>query len=597
MAGEQQGDDAAHSHSTSGTSPRPQAGGGTVSYDSTRSSRRQSERAGAGRQAVEQVHHGCGGNHRQQQVARGHVARQRQRGTLQQHGTPVALVEKLGGRAGHPPHRHRDEHAAPDRIRADRPAERQPEARHQQGRQQGEHVEQQDAQAEGHTVPDLRDRRRARGRRQRGVVAALDGGGDALDEDRPDRGGDRQEQPERQQRGAHARCEVGRPRHPAMQGEVHEANRGEQQRRESRRGEQHAAQDHAEEGGVAELAEGEEERFHAATDYAGARTDATAAAQTQECHVSGAQFDIAGIGNAIVDVVARTDDHFLTRRDMRKGGMALIDAIEAIELYSAMPPGQESSGGSVANTCAVAAMLGARVAYLGKVAADQLGGVFGHDITAAGVHFPTEPLAEGAPTARCLILVTPDGQRTMNTFLGAAVAFGEDDVDTDLIAASAVTYLEGYLFDPPAAQAAFRLAARAAHAAGRQVALSLSDPFCVDRHRSAFRALIREVDILFANEAEVTSLYEVNSFEEAITAAGHEVKLAALTQSEAGSVIVHGNEALRVKAAPAIVVDTTGAGDAYAAGFLAAHTRGLDLAECGRIASAAAADVVGQLGA
>src|SRR5271166_1116029 len=158
------------------------------------------------------------------------------------------------------------------------------------------------------------------------TAGAPEGGGNALDEDRPDRGGDRQEQPERQQRGAHARCEVGRPRHPAMQGEVHEANRGEQQRRESRRGEQHAAQDHAEEGGVAELAEGEEERFHAATDYAGARTDATAAAQTQECHVSGAQFDIAGIGNAIVDVVAWTDDHFLTRRDMRKGGMALIDA-------------------------------------------------------------------------------------------------------------------------------------------------------------------------------------------------------------------------------------------------------------------------------
>ena len=310
------------------------------------------------------------------------------------------------------------------------------------------------------------------------------------------------------------------------------------------------------------------------------------------------RFDIAGIGNAIVDVVARADDSFLSRHDMRKGAMTLIDAFQAVELYAAMPPGQESSGGSAANTCAVAAMLGARVAYLGKVAADQLGGVFGHDITAAGVHFPTEPLADGAPTARCLILVTPDGQRTMNTFLGACIAFGEEDVDTDVIAASAVTYLEGYLFDPPAAQAAFHLAARTAHAAGRQVALSLSDPFCVDRHRAAFRDFVaNEVDILFANEAEVTSLYEVNSFEEAVVAAGADIKLAALTQSEAGSVIVYGSDTLRIAAAPARVVDTTGAGDAYAAGFLAAHARGMSLEACGRIASAAAADVIGQIGA
>jgi sugar/nucleoside kinase (ribokinase family) len=310
------------------------------------------------------------------------------------------------------------------------------------------------------------------------------------------------------------------------------------------------------------------------------------------------QFDIAGIGNAIVDVVARADDSFLSRHDMRKGGMALIDAAAAVELYAAMPPGQESSGGSAANTCAVAAMLGSRVAYMGKVAADQLGGVFGHDITAAGVRFPTQPLAEGAPTARCLILVTPDGQRTMNTFLGACIAFGEADVDAEIIAASAVTYLEGYLFDPPTAQAAFRLAAQAAHGAGRLVALSLSDAFCVDRHRDGFRALVREeVDILFANEAEVTSLYEVNSFEEAVAAARRDVTLAALTRSEAGSVIVRGTETVAVDAAPATVVDTTGAGDAYAAGFLVAYTRGLDLAACGRIASAAAADVIGHLGA
>src|SRR5271167_191287 len=199
-------------------------------------------------------------------------------------------------------------------------------------------------------------------------------------------------------------------------------------------------------------------------------------------------YDILGIGNAIVDVVARTEDQFLSRHDMHKGAMILIDSVAADKIYAAMPPGQESSGGSVANSCAVAAGLGSRVAYIGKVADDQLGGVFRHDIKAVGVHFPTAPLAGGAPTARCLILVTPDGQRTMNTFLGACVAFGPDDVDTDLVAQSAVTYLEGYLFDPPAAQAAFRLAARTARQAGRQVALSLSDAFCVNRHRAAFRA-------------------------------------------------------------------------------------------------------------
>ena len=198
------------------------------------------------------------------------------------------------------------------------------------------------------------------------------------------------------------------------------------------------------------------------------------------------RFDILGIGNAIVDVVAQADDTFLSRHDMRKGSMTLIDADAADALYTAMPPGQESSGGSAANTCAVAAALGARVAYLGKVANDQLGTVFRHDMTAIGVHFPSTPLYGGASTARCLIVVTPDGQRTMHTYLGACVSFDEADVTEALVADAAVTYLEGYLFDPPAAQRAFRRAAAAAHAAGRQVALSLSDAFCVDRHRAAF---------------------------------------------------------------------------------------------------------------
>jgi fructokinase len=313
--------------------------------------------------------------------------------------------------------------------------------------------------------------------------------------------------------------------------------------------------------------------------------------------MAAARFDILGIGNAIVDVVARADEAFLSKHDMRKGAMALVDAAAAEKIYAAMPPGQESSGGSAANTCAVAAGLGAKVAFLGKVADDQLGGVFRHDITAAGVAFPTPALSGGAPTARCLILVTADGQRTMNTFLGACVAFGESDVDTDLVADSAVTYLEGYLFDPPAAQAAFRRAADAAHKAGRLVSLSLSDAFCVDRHRAAFRELVRNhVDILFANEVEICALYETE-FDRAAEAARADVALAALTRSENGSLILRGAETVAVPAASADVIDTTGAGDAYAAGFLAAYTSGRTLAACGRLGSLAAAEVIAHYGA
>jgi fructokinase len=246
----------------------------------------------------------------------------------------------------------------------------------------------------------------------------------------------------------------------------------------------------------------------------------------------------------------------------------------------------------------VAASLGARVAYLGKVADDQLGKVFRHDIQAAGVFFPSAPLVGAAPTARCLILVTPDAERTMTVYLGACVAFAEADVDETVVAASAVTYLEGYLFDPPSAQAAFRAAAAASRAAGRQVALSLSDPFCVDRHRTAFRELVRgDIDILFANEAEICSLYQTEDFDGAVAQLREEVALAALTRSAAGSVIIRGTERIAVAAAPAIVVDTTGAGDAYAAGFLAGYTAGRALEECGRMASRAAAEVIGHYGA
>ena len=308
--------------------------------------------------------------------------------------------------------------------------------------------------------------------------------------------------------------------------------------------------------------------------------------------------DILGIGNAIVDVLARAEDAFIAAQGMAKGGMTLIDAAAAERIYAAMGPGVESSGGSAGNTCAVAAALGARVGYLGKVADDALGQVFAHDIRAAGVRFPSQPLVGGAPTARCLILVTPDAQRTMNTFLGACVAFGPEDVDAAEVASAAVTYMEGYLFDPPAAQEAFRKAAKIAHGAGRKVSLTLSDAFCVGRHRAAFRDLVQhEVDILFANESELLSLYETEDFATALAAVRAEVGLAAVTRSEKGSVIVAGSATVEVAAVPTKVVDTTGAGDAYAAGFLAAHAKGLPLAECGRWGSVAAAEAISHFGA
>jgi len=308
--------------------------------------------------------------------------------------------------------------------------------------------------------------------------------------------------------------------------------------------------------------------------------------------------DLLGIGNAIVDVQARAEDSFLAEHNMPKGGMALIDAATAEAIYAAMGPGVESSGGSAGNTCAVAAALGARVGYLGKVADDGLGKVFAHDIRAAGVRFPTAPLVGGAPTARCLILVSPDGQRTMNTFLGACVTFGPDDVDEAEVASAAITYLEGYLFDPPAAQAAFRKASQAAHAAGRRVSLTLSDAFCVGRHRAAFRGFVKEeTDILFANEAELLSLYETEDFDAALDQLRQEVALAAVTRSEKGSVIIAGAERFDVAAVPTKVVDTTGAGDAYAAGFLAGMAHGKALPECGRWGSVAAAEAISHFGA
>jgi sugar/nucleoside kinase (ribokinase family) len=308
--------------------------------------------------------------------------------------------------------------------------------------------------------------------------------------------------------------------------------------------------------------------------------------------------DVLGIGNAIVDVISRADEAFLEREALTKGATTLIDAARADALYQRMGPAVESSGGSAANTMAGIASLGGSGAFIGKVRDDFLGGVFRHDLTAQGVRFETPPATDGPGTARCLILVTADGQRTMSTYLGACAEFGSDDIDPALVAAAQVTYLEGYLFDPPRAQSAFREASAIAHAAGRKVALSLSDPFCVERHRSAFRDLVDgHVDILFANEAEICSLFETVDFAAATAAVRGRIGVAALTRSEAGSVILCGAAEHMVAAAPvARVVDTTGAGDLYAAGFLYGLTRGLPLPICGEFGSLCAAEVISHIG-
>jgi len=310
-------------------------------------------------------------------------------------------------------------------------------------------------------------------------------------------------------------------------------------------------------------------------------------------------YDVVGIGNAIVDIIARCDDGFLSKHDLAKGFMRLIDAEEANRLYAAMGPAVERSGGSVANSIAGLASFGAKCGFIGRVAADQFGGIFRHDIRSLGVAYETLPATDGAPTARCLILVTPDGERTMNTFLGASVDFTPEDLDTAMIGGAKIVYLEGYLFDREEAKAAFRTAAQMAKASGAKVALSLSDAFCVDRHRADFRALVRDgADIVFANEKEITSLYQVNSFEEAAAAALQDCEMAVLTRSEAGSMIVAAGETIEIPADPVSeVVDLTGAGDLYAAGFLYGLTQGAALPACGRLGSLAAAEVITHIGA
>ena len=315
--------------------------------------------------------------------------------------------------------------------------------------------------------------------------------------------------------------------------------------------------------------------------------------------MTSAAFDVLGIGNAIVDVITRADDAFLARHELAKGSMMLIDEARAEALYAAMGPGIEVSGGSCGNTMAGVASFGGKGAYIGKVKQDQLGSVFGHDLKSIGVSFDTPQATSGPSTARCLILVTPDAQRTMNTYLGACTGLGPDDIDTSLVGAAQVTYVEGYLWDAPEAKKAVLKAFDAAHAAGRLVSITLSDSFCVGRYRDEFRALIRnKVDVLFGNEAEITSLYEVDSFDKALEATRKEAKIAALTRSEKGSVVIKGNETYAVPAAPVSrVVDTTGAGDLYAAGFLFGFTRGKPLAECARLGGIAAAEIISHVGA
>jgi sugar/nucleoside kinase (ribokinase family) len=312
------------------------------------------------------------------------------------------------------------------------------------------------------------------------------------------------------------------------------------------------------------------------------------------------RYDVLGIGNAIVDVIARAEDDFLVAQGMRKGGMALIDEKRAASIYQAMGPATESSGGSAANTIVGVASFGARAGFVGKVKDDELGRAFAHDIRAARVSFDSKPATSGPSTARCYIMVTPDGERTMNTYLGAAQDLKPGDIGEEQVASAAVTYLEGYLWDPPQAKEAFVKAAGIAHKAGRHVALTLSDAFCVDRYRAEFLDLIRKgiVDIIFSNERELHSLYETADFDSAVKALRGEAKLAVVTRSEKGCVVVSRDAIETVAAEPvAQVADVTGAGDLFAAGFLVGLARGKDHRTAARLGALAAAEVIQHIGA
>ncbi|EBW2353064.1 adenosine kinase [Salmonella enterica subsp. enterica serovar Enteritidis] len=312
-----------------------------------------------------------------------------------------------------------------------------------------------------------------------------------------------------------------------------------------------------------------------------------------------AKYDVLCIGNAIVDIIAQADEKFLVDNGIIKGAMNLIDMERAVDLYAKMGPAIEASGGSAGNTAAGIASFGGKAAYFGKVSKDQLGEIFTHDIHAIGVAYDTRPLAGNPPTARSMIFVTPDGERSMNTYLGACVELGPEDVEEEKAAGAKVTYFEGYLWDPPRAKDAIRLTAKHAHAAGREVSMTLSDSFCVGRYRDEFLDLMRSgtVDFVFANSHEIKSLYETSSFDAALDLLRKDCRIAAVTRSEKGSVIVRGDETFEIAPIPVReVVDTTGAGDLYAAGVLYGYTQGLDLQRCGDLGSLAAGLVIQQIG-
>ena len=310
-------------------------------------------------------------------------------------------------------------------------------------------------------------------------------------------------------------------------------------------------------------------------------------------------FDVLCIGNAIVDVIARVEDNFVSRHGLVKGSMNLIDEARAEQLYGDMGQAIEVSGGSAGNTAAGVASLGGKAAYFGKVKADQLGSIFRHDMRAQGVAFDTAPATDGPATARSFILVTPDSERTMNTYLGACVNFTVADVDRKVVEAAQVTYMEGYLWDRPEAKEAFKLAAKIARAAGRQTSITLSDSFCVERHRDSFLDLIRnDIDIVFANETEIKSLYQTEDFGAATKAVAADCPIAVVTRSEKGCVVVKGGDILESPAHPVNkVVDVTGAGDLFASGFLYGFTNGRTLYDSARLGSMASAEVISHIGA
>ncbi len=309
--------------------------------------------------------------------------------------------------------------------------------------------------------------------------------------------------------------------------------------------------------------------------------------------------DVVGIGNAIVDIIARCDDDFLAQQALAKGHMQLVDRAAATALYDAIGPAVEISGGSAANTIAGVASFGGSAAYIGKVADDDLGRIFAHDIKASGVNYSTKPVQSETPTARSIVLVTPDAERTMSTYLGISPELNSSEIEPELIKNSRILYLEGYLFDAPQAMEAFKLAASIAKSADTEVSLTLSDGFCVDRHREEFLSFIKsDIDLLFANESEILSLYETDSLETAVNNISNDAKVAAITRSEKGSVIVSGSNRYEAKAESIDnLADTTGAGDLYAAGFLFGHAKGMPLDQCAKLGHIAAAEIISHVGA